>query len=85
MLKINENKTIKELHDKGFIFGHFELLYEIKEGVYLTFNLNAKADDYLNYIGEHCFFMIRREDYEDERLKTLEELKESGFVIDVKD
>lgn len=82
MIKINENKTLKELRDKGFIFGLLELLYNIRNGIYLAFDLNEKCEDYLCYIGEQCFIMCNPGDYENDRKEAMSKLKESGFVID---
>lgn len=80
-MKINTNKTMQEFINKGFIFGHIELLYKIKEGVYLAFNMDELSDDFLKYIGEECFLLITQEEYESERLKALKELKEEKFIM----
>lgn len=86
-LKINENKTLKELKDKGFIFNHIELLYYVEQGIYLAFDLDVDNEYFLKYIGEELFTLINTDEakYKTKIKNAINDLKKEGFAIDVKD
>lgn len=85
MLKINENKTLKELKEKGFVFNHMELLYYVEKGIYIAFDLDVDSDCFLKYIGQELLILenINENKYKKKIENIINELKESGFVVDV--
>lgn len=81
---INENKTLKELREKGFVFNNIELLYYVEKGIYLAFDLDVDSKYFLKYIGEELIALINtdEQEYKDKISNVLKELKENGFIIE---
>ncbi len=84
MVKLNENKTIKELIDKGFIFTKNGVMYPIKLGIFAVFSLR-KDINYLKHIGYESLMLENPDKYKKKISKVLKELTESDFVIDEMD
>lgn len=85
MLKLNENKTLKELSDKGFYICAYSCYYPVNKIIDVVFSLNKMMDDYLCYVGCEYRALVEPNQYENEIKKVLNELKEEGFIVNVKD
>lgn len=83
---LNENKTLKELREKGFVFNNIELLYYVEKGIYLAFDLDVDNEYFLKYIGEELIALINtdEQEYKDKISNVLKELKENGFIVESK-
>ncbi len=82
MLKLNENKTLKELREKGFYVIGASMFYDVNSMVNLVFDINIfNTDYYLRYTGNNYYGLIGPNEYKVEIENALKELKESEFVI----
>lgn len=78
---LNENKTLKELRERGFYIGNFSFYYEIDSFSRLVFEANFLDKDYLKFIGTEYSGLVYVKEYEKEKNRVLKELKEEGFVV----
>ncbi len=85
MLKINEDKTLKELREKGFYVYAWNLLFPINSLVSISFDLNRYDEYYLRYNGIEMNALLEPGSYDKEIEEVLEMLKIENFVIEVKD
>ncbi len=44
---INENKTLKELRERGFYINAYSLYYDVNSICSIVFDMNCYSDDYL--------------------------------------
>jgi len=82
MLKINENKTLKELREKGFYILGYSFYYDIDSLVRIVFSANCNDEDYLKYIGNEYSALVEKNKYKKDIEKVLKELKEDNFVLE---